>query len=65
MTLLLDHLLNKIIPERNYKVRKHWVPKVKRNQEHEQHLVVPQEPVRKSTRLRSKVSYTMDDAVEK
>jgi hypothetical protein len=67
----LDHLLTKIIIERNYKVRKHWVPKANRNQEHEtecnigsQHSNVPQKPVRKSTRARSKVSYKVDDAME-
>jgi len=55
--------------ERNYKVRKHWVPKVKRNQEeHEteynsesQHSKVP---IRRSTRARSKVSYKVDDVAE-
>jgi hypothetical protein len=68
----LASFTNKIVPERNYKVRKHWVPKAKRNQEQEteyngesQHLTVSQEPVRRSARVRNKVSYNVDDEMEK
>jgi len=48
--------------ERNYKLRKHWVPKAKNNQE--EHETESQEPVRRSTRSRSKVSYNVDDVME-
>jgi hypothetical protein len=54
--------------ERNYKVRKHWVSKDKRNQEEEKETEynseTPQEPVRRSTRARSKANYKVDDAME-
>lgn len=56
-------------PERNYKARKRRVPESKRNQE-EQEMEYnsdserPQEPVRRSARARSKVSYKVGDAME-
>jgi len=55
--------------ERIYKVRKHWVPKDKKDQdqgyetEHNSGSQ-PQEPVRRSTRARSKVNYNVDGAME-
>ena len=73
LSLYLYYSLTKRgLPERCYKVRKHWTPKAKRGQEHEmeynndsQHSEVLQEPVRRSARAKSKVpTYKVDDVTE-